>query len=98
MLRPDPAFLMKPADSALVDDMLLMEGITKVTKPLIGVIITVGLAYHKFNDGHFENDSARFDSYMNFFARAVENIINITDGTIVFYSPLSKISQLANGR
>lgn len=83
-LKPDPAFLMEPIRGIPIDEMMKKEGINKTDKPLIGVIVTVGLSYYKFNDGIFNSEEERYESYMCYFSKIVEAILKETGGTVVF--------------
>ncbi len=83
-LKPDPAFLMKPAGDLAIDRIFERERLITDAKPLIGMIaLRRSIHFSKF----FENISDEEEKYwklIEFFAKMVEIIIEITSGKVVF--------------
>ena len=83
-LRPDPAFLMKPASDTEVSNILSLEGLLESKRPLIGVIAVQGSIHSRyFHEKVIENQD-KLDKHISFFAQMVDVIINTTGGTVVF--------------
>ena len=83
-LKPDPAFLMKPANDSEIDKIFEREKLITDGKPLIGMIaLRRSIHFNNF----FENISDEEEKYwklIEFFARMVEIIIGTTSGKVVF--------------
>ena len=83
-LKPDPAFLMSPARNELVDEFFKKEGLLQRKKPLIGMVAIRGSAhFHEFQQD-VKDTQEKYHAHTEFFARMVETVLEVTDGTVVF--------------
>ena len=82
--RPDPAFIMEPADKKDVNLIFEKEGLNKKKRPLIGMIVLIDTRDYKYFYGISMDQNERFEKHMNFCAKIAEKIIDHTKGTIVF--------------
>lgn len=82
--KPDPAFLMKPANQTIVDNFFIKEKLATAKKPLIGMVAIVGSVHFAEFHQHVTNDQEKYDKHCDFFARMTEIVLKITSGTVVF--------------
>lgn len=82
--KPDPAFLMKPANDLEIDKIFEREKLVTDGKPLIGMIALRGLSYFNNFLEHIHNEEEKYWKLIEFFARVVEIIIGTTSGKVVF--------------
>lgn len=80
---PDPAFLMEPCSKLDIEELFQKENILGVKKPLIGMIAVRGTSYYPYFYG-IKDEEVRYQTHINFFAKMIEYIIEITNGTVVF--------------
>ena len=83
-LRPDPAFLMKPASDTEVSNVLSLEGLSNIEKPLIGAIGIQSSLHLQFFHEHTHGRAEKLDKHIAFFAQMVDAIIEISGGQVVF--------------
>jgi polysaccharide pyruvyl transferase WcaK-like protein len=83
-VKPDPAFLLQPADSVQLSVMLKQEGLEKVTGPMIGMI--AGQGSHIFDHcfSAIKDRSEKYRHHRDLFSALVEQVIEITHGTVIF--------------
>ncbi len=93
--KPDPAFLMKPAEDEVLNNMLKKEGLFGINKPLIGMIALRGTSSYFYYYDKSLDEEKRYEQHINFFARIAEFVIELTKGLIVFI-PHCIQSQLKN--
>ena len=83
-LKPDPAFLMKPARDSEIDRIFEKERLITDGKPLIGMIaLRRSVHFNNFFE-HIHNEEEKYWKLIEFFAQMVEIIIEISSGDVVF--------------
>ena len=80
---PDPAFLMEPCSKSDIEELFQKENLIGVKKPLIGMIAVRGTTYYPYFYG-IKDEKLRYQTHINFFAKIIEYIIEITNGTVIF--------------
>ncbi|GAB6163787.1 hypothetical protein JCM12298_29470 [Desulfothermus naphthae] len=80
---PDPAFLMEPYNKSDLEELFQKENLVGAKKPLIGMIAVRGTSYYPYFYG-IKDEELRYQTHISFFARMIEYIIKITNGTVIF--------------
>ena len=80
---PDPAFLMEPYKRSDTKKLFQKENLIGVKRPLIGIIAVRGTSYFYHFYG-IKSEELRYQTHINFFAKMIEYIIKITNGSVVF--------------
>ncbi|MHA2282705.1 MAG: polysaccharide pyruvyl transferase family protein [Promethearchaeota archaeon] len=83
-LRPDPAFLMKPAESKDIDNFFDQERLTQVEGPLIGFVAILGSIHFSEYHQYIKDINQKYEKHFEFFAKIVEKVLEFTTGTAVF--------------
>lgn len=83
-LKPDPAFLMKPAEQSAVDTFFDNEKLFSRKRPLIGMVAIVGSDHFSEFYEYVIDVQEKYDKHCDFFARMTEIVLKTTSGTVVF--------------
>lgn len=78
----DPAILLKPSTSKRVEEIMNIEGISKLDKPLIGFTVTKKVACH--SSLRFSDINKQYHNHIQTIAQTVDNIIEKFDATVIF--------------
>ena len=83
-LKPDPAFLMKPAKESEVDRFWENEKLFSKKRPLIGMVVIKGSSHFSEFHEYITDKEKKYQRHIEFFAEMVEKVLEITSGTVVF--------------
>ena len=83
-MKPDPAFLMKPAERSAVDRFFENEQLFSRKKPLIGMVAIRGSAHFSEFHEYVTDKDEKYKKHIEFYSEMVEKVLEITSGTVVF--------------
>ncbi len=82
LVTADPAFLLKPASSERVREIMRQEGIEEDGSPLIGITVTRSKASSAFPE--FNNIENRYNKHIEMLAEVVDNLVDNFGARVVF--------------
>lgn len=83
-LKPDPAFLMKPAEEFAVNRFFDNEKIHSRKRPLIGMVAIRGSDHFREFHEYVKDKNKKYEIHIEFFSKMVEKVLEIRSGTVVF--------------
>ncbi|MFH2067482.1 MAG: polysaccharide pyruvyl transferase family protein [Pseudomonadota bacterium] len=82
--KPDPAFLLKPAEQKTVSRMIETENLTDIRAPLIGMVVVKGSIIFDKCFTAIPDIQEKYMAHVRFMAKICEQVIEYTNGKIVF--------------
>lgn len=79
---PDPAFLLQPADSKKIDEIISAENIKKGSEPLVGVTITREIA--SFSCPKLTKSEERYIYHNEMVALVIDNLVERLNANVIF--------------